>query len=116
MFFIIDIVPGLKVLSTFIGKCRACNSEGELELIRTYQCLRLFFIPLFKWHKKYYLRHSCGAMVALSEDEALKLLYAGATVEEIKTEEVYKGPKKCPKCGQLLEESYQFCPYCGQVL
>ncbi|WP_053985619.1 zinc ribbon domain-containing protein [Niameybacter massiliensis] len=113
MFFIIDIMPGLKVLKLLVGTCRSCHHNGDLELIKTYQCLRLFFIPVFKWHTRYFLRHSCGAMMAVSEEDAIAMLHAGIMPDQVQVEVMEKGPVRCATCGRILEEDFICCPYCG---
>ena len=113
MFFIIDVIPGMKILKVLQGTCRSCGQIGSLELIKTYQCLRLFFIPIFKWHTEYFIRHSCGAMMAVTEDDAIAMMYAGVIPDSIQMDVVRTGSKKCRACGRALEDDFICCPYCG---
>lgn len=75
MLFIMDIIPRMKSLKNFKSKCDTCQYEGTIELLKSYQCFRLFFIPLFKWHVQYYLKHSCGGQVTISEKIAIGILH-----------------------------------------
>lgn len=114
MIFIMDIVPMLKVILKKPNKCHTCEQMGEIELIKAYDCFRLFFIPLFKWHIKYYLRHSCGAKVEISEEIAMHIM-----TEQVDLETMYFSHKAaeslvCNHCGNTLQSDFEYCPYCGK--
>ena len=140
MLFIMDILPMMKILKSFQGKCDTCQREGNIELIKTYQCFRLFFIPLFKWQVKYYLKHSCGGQIEVNEEVALRILHGIISTEHLhmeheKVEDEYGqmqsndkqmayGQKEnqqpsqvndrcCSHCGKALETQFEYCPYCG---
>ena len=115
MFLIMDIVPMLKVLLKIPGSCETCHTTGEIELIKTYECFRFFFIPLFKWHTKYYLRHSCGGQVPITEEVALNLLYGKLDLQTIKFEHTENIADQCLHCGHVLEKAFAYCPYCGKT-
>ena len=56
MFFICGINQEQKDLGSFGPYiCGACGSYGRYQIYITYMCLSLFFIPIFKWSKKYYV-------------------------------------------------------------
>lgn len=118
MFLIIDIIPMLKVLKSWKGTCQTCHQEGEIELVMSFQCLRLFFMPIVKWQKTYFLRHSCGAKLPMEEDVALRILSGQVDITTFQFE--HGTPKQehevkgvCPNCGRQSEEDYKYCPYCG---
>jgi len=113
MFFIIDIIPMVKILKTIQGTCDTCQLTGEINLIKTYQCLRLFFIPIFKWQVKYYLKHSCGGQTELTEEIALGLLYGSISIENIHMSHIKQNRMFCEKCGKQLNAEFDYCPYCG---
>lgn len=113
MFFIIDIIPMLKYLSTYKGTCDTCQLIGEVKLIKSYQCLRLFFIPIFKWSIKYYLQPSCGVPVAVDEEVAIRLLHGDITINHLHLEHAVYNSNSCTQCGKQLEQSFEYCPYCG---
>ena len=39
--------------------CPTCGAYGRLNGFISYTYFSLFFIPIFKWNKKYYLKSSC---------------------------------------------------------
>ncbi len=114
MIFIMDVVPMIKVLLKAQNKCHTCDCMGEIELIRICQCFRLFFIPLFKWHKKYYLKHSCGAQIEITEEVAMHIVTG-----QVDLSSMYFSHKVdqnvCTHCGQPLKEGFAYCPYCGKM-
>lgn len=117
MLFIMDVLPMMKILRSFQGKCDTCQHEGTIELIKTYQCFRLFFIPLFKWQVKYYLKHSCGGQVEINEEVALKILHGMISTEHLHMEHGQPSQANnrwCPHCGKALEPQFEYCPYCGK--
>ena len=114
MLFIMDIIPMFKILKTFTGKCATCGCMGDVELIKTYHCFRLFFIPIFKWKVQYYLKPSCGQEVTVSEEIALGILYGKISVDQIRIEHRLSNPNLCPHCGKTLENDFGYCPYCGR--
>lgn len=113
MLFIMDIIPMLKTLKSFNGKCDTCQCDGTIELIKAYQCFRLFFIPLFKWQVKYYLRHSCGGQVEISEEIAIGMLHGTISTEAMHMEHQVTDTNYCLKCGNYLDQQFEYCPYCG---
>lgn len=36
-----------------------CGQYAQIEIIKTYSYFSLFFIPLFRWNKKYYAKYHC---------------------------------------------------------
>ena len=114
MLFIMDIIPMIKILKTFRGTCDTCQCEGTLELIKTYECFRLFFIPLFKWNVKYYLKHSCGGQATISEEIAIGILHGTIEMNNMHIEHEKLKSEHCSHCGHDLDSQFEYCPYCGQ--
>lgn len=52
-------------------------------------------------------------MMALTEDDAIAMMYAGVMPDSIQMDVVRTGSKKCLACGRGLEEEFICCPYCG---
>ena len=36
--------------------CGRCGRYGRYQVYMTYMCLSLFFIPVFKWNRRYYAK------------------------------------------------------------
>lgn len=135
MFFIIGISNGEKKLD-FVQTmvCSRCGQFGRLEVFMTYMYFNLFFIPIFRWNRRYYAKSSCcdtvyqidpaiGARIRKGEQVTLQEEY----LQEVRRGRDYSGhtgydgqavrPKKrCPACGYMAAEDFDFCPKCGTRL
>ncbi|QHQ62034.1 zinc-ribbon domain-containing protein [Anaerocolumna sedimenticola] len=121
MFFIMGISSAQKKLE-FIQTilCKKCNHFGRLELFMTYTYFSLFFIPIFKWNKKFYAKVSCcGTLYMIDETLGKRIVKGEAlTLSEQDLHEVYNGDSytknnACPNCGYLMAPDYLYCPKCG---
>lgn len=56
-------------------KCGNCNSAEPKRLMVTYKDFSLFFIPIVKWGKKYYVEcEKCGSALEISKEEYKTLM------------------------------------------
>lgn len=81
MFFIMGISQGEKQLDynkTVI--CDECGRYGRLEVFMTYMYFSFFFIPLFKWSRRYYVRMSCCQSVYELDPEVGRAIAEGQNV------------------------------------
>lgn len=126
MFFIGGITQGTKELlyNAAAIVCGRCGRYGRYQVYMTYMCLSVFFIPVFKWHRRYYVKTSCcGAVYEL--DSELGARIAHGEEPEIRPENLtlvseghelpaWEVPvKKCRVCGYETKENFDFCPKCG---
>lgn len=126
MFFICGITQGTKEIfyNAAAMICDRCGRYGRYQIYMTYMCLSLFFIPVFKWNRRYYVKTSCcgtvyeldpetGKRLARGEDpgirpENMTLISEGHQIPE------WEVPvKKCRVCGYETKENFDFCPKCG---
>ena len=115
MIFIGGISQGQKILDyvkTVI--CDRCGGYGRCQVYMTYMYFSFFFIPLFKWNKRFYVKMSCCEAVYELDPEVGKALLHGQQVD-IKSSDLtlvqeghrrvyydsgtYKTWKKCGNCG-----------------
>ena len=70
MFFIMGITEGRKRFEQLFSIiCPACGNAGRAVVYMTYTCLSLFFIPVFKWNRQYYVEmECCGTLFMLNEE------------------------------------------------
>ena len=61
MFFVMGVYDRSKQLNciTDMSVCSECGRYCSYKIFVTYMCLSLFFIPVFKWGKRYYAVSSC---------------------------------------------------------
>ena len=122
MFFMMGITDGRKDLEyNRMIICDACGAYGRYAVFMTYTVLSLFFIPLFKWNKRYFVRTSCceslyeldadiGAQIARGEN-------ADILPRHLTPVHLNHNPlKRCANCGYTTEERFDFCPKCGNKL
>lgn len=115
MFIFIDAIPLLKEIKSIRTTCNACNRVGEIKLMKSYHCLRLFFLPIWKWNVHYYLLHeACGVQVEISEEDAILIQYKDKNPSSCQVINSIPTQLQCDNCGEILENSYDYCPYCGQ--
>lgn len=124
MFFIMGISNRQKKLN-FVqwSVCKCCGSNSQIEVYMTYTCLSIFFIPIFGWNKRYFVRMSCCGAVCEIDSELGRSISHGK-VTHIDTDSLdftkFGGNsqyvKKCRNCGFTTSEDYGYCPKCGQRL
>lgn len=121
MFFIMGIMPGRKDFSNHqMTICDHCGSYGRYQGFMTYLCLSLFFIPVLKWKKQYYVQMSCCNTLYALDPEIGKRIAKGEEVEILPKHltEVQTGRKnkykRCENCGFETQTEYTYCPNCGR--
>lgn len=127
MFLIMGINTGRKQLGEErMVICSRCGKYGRYEVILTYTYFSLFFIPLFKWNKQYFVTASCcGAIFSLDPGTGQRMA-RGETVpaEEWNLTLLQNGSgqggyggqiqKHCLSCGYETDADFEFCPKCGK--
>ena len=122
MFFIMGVGPKQKQLSyNELFVCNDCGKYGRYEVFLTYMCFSLFFIPLIKWNKKYYVRANCCGQVYELDQEIGTAIARGKQIEiqpehlqKVRGQSYTADIKKCPDCGYETTENFRFCPKCGR--
>ena len=98
--------------------CDICGKYGRFQVFMIYTVLSLFFIPTFKWNKRYYVQTSCCGTVYELNPEIGKCIASGEEVrirpEDLSIVRQRRGCiKHCNNCGYETAEDYDFCPKCG---
>lgn len=104
--------------------CGHCGKYGHLEVYMVYSYLSLFFIPVLKWGRRYYVRTSCcdtsveisaelGRQIGRGEVTSLPESIIPRTYEYQTQKNQERQKKCCGTCGFETEEDYQYCPKCG---
>lgn len=98
--------------------CSECNIVGEYNVYVAYMVLTLFFIPLFKWGRKYYVQTSCCGKNYALDYETGRAIEKGEVVVISQNDLTYEGKvpvvKKCSYCGYVTDEDFEYCPKCGE--
>lgn len=120
MFFIgiFGIDNKSKIISTSQNIiCPSCGAYGRYDVIKSYHYFHAFFIPLFKWNKRYFIQtHCCSRLCSLDKDLGLRI-ENGERVE-IEDKHVHcNGPHAngsfCPRCAAQVDPAFKYCPHCG---
>lgn len=99
--------------------CDACGAYGRYTVFMTFTVLSLFFIPCFKWNRRYYVQTSCCGHLYELDREVGAAIARGEKVE-IRPEQLHGVPgqgqahRRCANCGYATNEDFDFCPKCGQ--
>lgn len=120
MFFIGGIATGRKNLPfRQVLVCPKCGRLSSISVFMVYTYFSFFFIPLFRWGKKYYATSACCNTI-FSIDPALgRALEQGESIELHPEELTIVGMEgaqntHCPDCGYLLSPEFSYCPKCGK--
>lgn len=102
--------------------CKACGNMSSYELIKVYEVFHFFFIPIFKWNKRYYVVSRCCNSVFQIPLEIGEGLEEGKeiNIEDSYLKEIYNqynsGEIICCNCRNVVDSSFQYCPHCGSKL
>lgn len=122
MFFIMGITDGQKQFDfTQTILCGGCGGYGRYEVFMTYTVLTLFFIPVFRWNRQYFVRTTCCNRLYRLDPEVGKRIARGENVQIDQQDlqpvnQGYGRYKMCRACGFTTTEDYVYCPKCGRRL
>lgn len=123
MFFvgIFGIESKDKEIKTFAGVvCPDCGRMTAAALFMSYTYFHIFFIPTFRWNKRYFVRlRCCGALYEVPAGCA-DILKHSDTIDFSQLKKASGGFDDfnsfyavCPNCGKRFDKSFPYCPYCG---
>ena len=102
--------------------CNCCGRYGSIEVYMIYTCFSLFFLPLIKWNRRYYVTMTCCHQSFELDPETGRAIEKGI-LTKINPELLHfhnsynnnfnDGFKTCPRCGYGTSEDFEFCPKCG---
>ena len=100
--------------------CNNCGKYGHNTVWMTYSYFMLFFIPLFKWGRRYFVKMSCCGEVGEISKELGEKIAEGRlhtlAPEDLPFPDNQSKWHRCPKCGYVTGEDFEFCPKCGNKL
>lgn len=103
--------------------CKDCERMTTYELIEIYSFFHFFFIPIFRWNYRYYLKcRSCNAVFQIPKalGESLKMgensPINNGDLNYAFREENVTSITECNNCGREVDRKFQYCPHCGHKL
>lgn len=121
MFFIIGINQKQKVLDFHqMTICKCCDKYTQIEVVMVYTYLMLFFIPIMKWNKHYYVRMRCCGASSEIDTEIGRDIEKGIDVQidieslDFNCQANSHSTKICENCGFSTDQHFKFCPNCGK--
>ncbi len=112
----------IKILNNI--PCKTCNVNTTGQLIKTFSLFQFFFIPIFKWNERYYIKcNRCSTIYEIPKEKGKKIengeniditYWDLNEIDNGYSDNYYNSPKNiCPSCGKPIEGDYKYCPYCG---
>lgn len=123
MFFIgiFGINENQKPLGTYNNAiCSSCGAYTRYEVFKTYSYFHIFFIPVFRWNVRYFVRAACCSSVyELSQEIGIQ--YERGLNPEIRNEHLHPVYQQlpysvCKSCGARFDSAYSYCPHCGRKM
>ncbi len=97
--------------------CPDCGRLSRAELFETYTYFHFFFIPLFKWGRKYFVKLRCCNGIFVAEEDYAKQLLNSETIDFDRLQKfgIYDD-RACSNCGAYVNPNFNYCPNCGNKL
>ena len=119
MFFMMGVTEKKEELDfAQMVTCDVCGAFGRYEVFVVYSVLSLFFLPVFKWNRRYYVEMSCCHSLDELNSEIGRGIENG-TVTTIRDSDLVliqenrSSYKRCNFCGYETAEDFEYCPKCG---
>lgn len=96
--------------------CPDCNRLSRAELFESYTYFHFFFIPIFKWNKKYFVKLRCCGNVYIVDQQYISELKNSDDIDFTKLNKYQRAGNLCYNCGKLSNPGFSYCPYCGEKL
>ncbi len=121
MFFFFAVTSDTREMGRHL--CRrfpCCGVNGAMAAVTCVsRRLILFFIPLFRFGRRYLVScPNCGAVYEIDREEGRRL--EKDPTAEIDPDRIYrmvgKTARYCQSCGAPVEEGTRYCPRCGRML
>jgi tRNA(Ile2) C34 agmatinyltransferase TiaS len=93
-----------------------CGRYSRLKLLEEYTYFHFFFIPIFKWGRKYSVEARCCGRVFEVPGDYINELIQSDSLDINRLREIRTPYRICPDCNQYVDSSYKYCPYCGKQM
>ena len=104
----------LKQLSSLV--CPGCGRLCSGKVICESTFFHIFFIPVVRWNKKYFLRTDCCGCEYMLTKEKTENILKGDPFDFQDTEHDKCRSSFCPECKYPLNSDFSYCPRCGKKI
>ncbi|MGM0396797.1 MAG: zinc ribbon domain-containing protein [Bacillota bacterium] len=119
MIFIAGVYPKQKKLEYSAGPkvCTSCGRYGSYDVYMEYNTFSLFFIPIIKWKKRYFVVTTCCQERMELDSQVGERIEKGENIQireaDLTRSRGSEGIKYCSNCGQPIDPGFTYCPNCG---
>lgn len=99
--------------------CPICERYGRYDIVKRFTYFHIFFIPLWRWNKRYFIQSQCCSRICELEPELGARIESGESMEITREQllcDDYHIEENCPNCTARVEQGFQYCPHCGSKL
>ena len=103
--------------------CPLCGRFTQAVLLVHYTYFHIFFIPTFRWNKRYYVKLRCCGAIYEADAAYAEQLKTASDIDFTRLKRISSGFSRfadfespdtvCPNCGRSYDPSFAFCPHCG---
>ncbi len=105
--------------------CPACGRYGRYQVFMTCNVFTLFFLPIARWNRRYYVQTTCCQKRYELNPEVGRRIESGeqVTITPGDLRDIppmggsgsYRGNvRQCRYCGYTTTEDFAYCPKCGK--
>ena len=102
------------------GECPGCGRLTQYRVFMKQSCFHIFFIPLIRWNKRYYVETKCCGRIYELDPEIGESIARGENTKifrgDLRFERKGHGLTSCPNCGTPISTTFEYCPKCGKRL
>lgn len=99
--------------------CSNCGLHGKYEAFMTYSVFTIFFIPILKWNKRYYVTSTCCDSLYKVNKDIGRSIERGDNINIDKSDLQainINSSKVCANCKFPIENEFAYCPRCGEKI
>lgn len=99
--------------------CSNCGAHGKYEAFMTYSIFTIFFIPILKWNKKFYIISKCCGSSYRLKDNIGRSIERGENININESDLDLINMNytiTCSNCEFVIEDGFEYCPKCGEKI
>ena len=101
--------------------CPQCGQLSRAVLTHSYSYFHIFFIPTFRWNKRYLVTMRCCGAVYEADAAYAQMLKNASDIDFSRLKKISGGfgdayggsGAVCTHCGARIDSGFAWCPHCG---